>query len=61
MQVGGRDTAQRGARARRQLGGCGPGERIEEARGLYNDAGPERHEFAAPHRGLDSAFTELAD
>jgi hypothetical protein len=61
MQVGGCDTAQRGARARRQLGGCGPGERIEEARSLDDDAGPERHDFAAPHRGLDSAFTEPGD
>jgi hypothetical protein len=61
VQVRGGDTAQRGARARRQLGGRGPGEWIEEARGFYNDASPERHDFAAPHRGLDSAFTELAD
>src|SRR4051812_47368151 len=61
MQIGGGDTAQRGARARRQLGGCGAGERIEEARGLYDDAGPERHDFAAPQRGLDSALTEQAD
>src|SRR3954454_348146 len=59
--MGGGDTAQRGARARRQLGGCGAGERIEKARGLYDDAGPERHDFAAPQRGLDSALTEPAD
>ena len=54
-------AAERGPRARRQLGGRGAGERIEQARGLHHGAGPEWDDLAAAQRGLHPTTAELFD